>query len=215
MGRTAKYYVEIERLLDNGYNINEVVGELNISSRTVYRVLDKLKKQARYDFKNLMQEDFLWKYQKTLENFDKTIRQCNEQISTIGVKYDDYEHRVKEELDSCDKTKYMARATLLGNLINIQSNRTNELQKLVTARDRASDNKAKVYNQGPVVNSIDNWVHQTTPSAGELPVIPEIKKIILKKTHTELNSTDNTNKLDEITDEDRAVLEEMEKDGHE
>lgn len=210
-GRPEKYNEEVERLIDNGWTIKDIVSKTNISQATVYRVLDKLKRRARHDFKNLMQHDFLWKYQKTLENYDKTVRQCNEQIDSLKIEYNQLKQLTLMDLENTPDNKHMARATLLSNLINIQSNRTNELQKLVTARDKASDSKAKVYNQGPVVNAIDEWVQKNTPSLGELPRIPELDSDEFKVT-TKLNTTEETNNVIKMTEDDIKTLEEMNKD---
>lgn len=215
MGRQPKYVDKVEQLLDDGWTVKDIVNRTNIGRSTVYNVLTKLKKRARYDFKNLMTEDYLWQYQKTLENFTKTIRQCNEKIDTIDKRYDAIQALTMKDLENTPETKHMARATLINNLITIQSNRTNELQKMVTARDKAADNKARVYNAGPVVNSIDEWVRQTNPAAGEVPRIDAIQGVIKKTevTARELASKLNTDSnINDMSEEDLDTINEMKED---
>ncbi len=216
MGRAPKYHDDIERLLSYGYNAKDVSEELNIGIATVYRVLAKLKKQARYDFKNLMSEDYLWKYQKTLENFDKTIRQCNEEITAMKKRYIELEAKINLEITSLNDKKAITKATLLQSLINIQSNRSNELAKLTAQRDKASDMKAKVYNAGPVVNAIDQWINQTTPTNGELPKVDELDKLIDKPQplpSPNINEPDDGSPPSWLnSDESNNIEEESEKD---
>ena len=66
MTRQSKYFAEIERLLKIGYEPKHIMALTNIPKPTVYRIVDKLRKEARYDFNNLMEKDFLYKYQQNL-----------------------------------------------------------------------------------------------------------------------------------------------------
>ncbi|KKN46005.1 hypothetical protein LCGC14_0676990 [marine sediment metagenome] len=210
MGRRPTHVDEIERLLDTGYNAKEIIKNTNISSATVYRVIDKLKRSARFEFKNLFKDDFLYKYWQTLGNFDKTIKECNEEIEVVKSKYAAIEFQIMEAMEGLSSKQAVSKAHLLANLISCQSSRTNELIKLVGARDKASDAKARVYNQGPVVNALDEWVNRTTPTMAELPKIAELENIEPSK----LNTSESNDISDEISDEDRKVLEEMEDDNN-
>jgi len=177
MGRSPKYVDEVEKLLRNGWNVKDIVSNTNISKSTVYDVLAKMKKRARYNFKELMSEDYLWKYENTLDNFDRTIRECNEEMELVKNKYAIIESKINLQIVGLDNKQAMVKAHLLANLISCQSSRTNEIIKLCAQRDKASDLKARVYNAGPVVNAIDEWVNRTTPPAGELPRIQELDKV--------------------------------------
>ncbi len=168
---------EVERLIDIGWSVKDIVKKTNLCKSTVYNVINKLKREARYDFKNLMHHDYLWLYQRTLENLDKTIRQCNDQITAINVKYDEIEKITMDELEATPEAKNMVRSTLITSLISIQSNRTNELSKLLSTRDKASETKARLFNQGPVVFSINEWINSNTPPTAEPPHLPELEKL--------------------------------------
>lgn len=210
MGRRPKHVDEVERLLDSGYSVKDIIRTTNISQSTVYRVVDKLKKEARYDFKHLMEHDYLWKYQKTIQNLDLTIKQCNEEIETIKQKYNSLEIITMNEFENLPDAKASTKALLLGTLATIQSNRTNEMIKLCAQRDKASEIKAKTYNQGPVVNAIDEWVNGGTAQMGELPRVKELDSEDIKP--SKLNKKESKEEIDLITDEESAVLREMEDD---
>jgi len=157
-----------------------------------------------------MKEDYLWKYQKTLANFDKTIKECNDEIELIREEYNDTQLQLKEAIKELQLPRQsMVKSNLLSNIITSQSNKTNELIRLTSQRDKASDLKARVYNQGPVVNAIDEWVNRTTPAMGELPKIGELEDLAEKP--PKLNKTDAEDKV-QLTDEDKEVLKEMEED---
>jgi hypothetical protein len=220
MARTSRYFKEIERLLNIGYEPKHIMKITGIPKATVYRIVGKLQKEARHDFKNLMSNDYLWKYQMNLENYSKTIQECNEEIDYMKKKYNSIEYLTMEALENCDDSKVVAKATLLSNLTAIQSARTNEITKLVAQRDKASDMKAKIYNQGPVVHAIDEWVSQTTPRMGELPRIAELKEldkvddIVNNKLNDKLGSEPPKLNIPEpiLSEEDLEVLKEMEED---
>jgi uncharacterized membrane protein len=178
LARESAYFKEIERLLGIGYEAKHIMKISGIPQTTVYRIVDKLKKEARYDFKNLMEHDYLYKYQMNIENFSKTIQESNEEIEKINKKYNTLELMTMDELNSCPMDKVIARATLLSNLTNIQSNRTNELQKMINQRDKATELKAKVYNQGPVVYAVNEWINSKPPPMGEQPRLKELDKVL-------------------------------------
>ena len=209
MSRKSAYFKEIERLLGIGYEPKHIMEMTGISKTTVYRIVDKLRKEARYDFKELMEKDYLYKYQLTLGNLSKTIQECNEEITFMKNKYKDLEIMVIKQLESTPNNKATAQSMLLSNLTTIQSNRSNELHKLISQRDRATDLKSKIYNQGPVVNAIDEWVTKNSPSMGELPRLKELDIInedVIKVSDTSEPSEPINN------EDDLRVLEEMKED---
>jgi len=177
MSRKSKYFKEIERLLDIGYEPKHIMKMTGIPKTTVYRIVEKLKTEARGDFKQTMSHNYLWMFQMNLANYSKTIQECNEEIVRMNRKYDSLELLNMNALEGIAESKPMAKATLLANLTNIQSNRTSELTRLVAQRDKASTEKAKVFNQGPVVYAINEWVNSKPPPMGELPRLPELDKI--------------------------------------
>ena len=158
MGRKALHFKEIEHLLSVGYEAKDIVKITNIPKGTVYRIVDKLREEAKINFDQLMTKDYLYKYQMNLDNYSKTIVQCNEEIVIINSKYDQLERLVMEDLESTPPDKYLARSTYLANLINIRNNRTIEIQKLIAQRDKSSEMKARIFNSGPVVYRINQVV---------------------------------------------------------
>lgn len=210
MGRGSKYFKEIQHLLEIGYEKKQIVEITGCSKATVDRVTRKLKIEARFEFKNLLTEDFLWKYQKTLENYSRTIQQCNEEITKMNDKYDTIELKINTELEDMPENKAMTRATLLGSLIQVQSSRTNELIKICATRDRATGEKARVYNQGPVMYAMDEWVNNTNPQQGELPHVEEVTALSANTINAEVHEIQGAVSTEVISDEDEQVLKEME-----
>ena len=129
MGRKSVYIKQIEHLLSVGYEAKDIVKITNIPKGTIYRIVDQLREEAKTNFDQLMTKDYLYKYQMNLDNYSKTIIQCNIEIETINVKYDELEKVVMESLEVCPVDKYIARSAYMTNLINIRNNRTIEIQK--------------------------------------------------------------------------------------
>jgi len=146
-----------------------------------------------------------------LDNYSKTIVQCNEEIKTINTKYDQLERIVMESLEVCPPDKYLARSTYLANLINIRNNRTIEIQKLIAQRDKSSEMKAKIFNSGPVVYRINQVVENKV-------LQPEMLSEQSTQERTMPELVNNTEKVEEIvendviSEEDLQVLKEMEED---
>ncbi len=207
MGRKALYVKEVEHLLSVGYEAKDIVKITNIPKGTVYRIVDKLREEAKINFDQLMTKDYLYKYQMNLENYSKTIVQCNEEIKKVNQKYDQLEQVVMESLELCPPDKYIARSAYMTNLINIRNNRTIEIQKLISQRDKSSEMKAKIFNSGPVVYRINQVVENKVlqPEMLSEQTMPEPEPIPLPEIEPEVKS-------EEISEEDLKVLKEMEED---
>ena len=220
MGRKALHFKEIEHLLSVGYEAKDIVKITNIPKGTVYRIVDKLREEAKINFDQLMTKDYLYKYQMNLDNYSKTIVQCNEEIVIINAKYDQLERIVMENLESCPPDKYLARSTYLANLINIRNNRTIEIQKLIAQRDKSSEMKARIFNSGPVVYRInqvvENKILQPEMLNEQKPLVEfvndsvhqedtDIKGEIIVEEAVVVDST-----VESISEEDLLVLKEME-----
>ena len=204
MGRKAVYIKQIEHLLSVGYEAKDIVKITNIPKGTIYRIVDQLREEAKTNFDQLMTKDYLYKYQMNLDNYSKTIIQCNIEIDTINTKYDQLEGIVMVDLESCPTDKYLARSTYLANLINIRNNRTIEIQKLIAQRDKSSEMKAKIFNSGPVVYRI-NQVVENKVLQPEMLKNQEPRVEFVNNTHIEEKIKD-----DIISKEDLQVLKEME-----
>ena len=225
MGRKALHFKEIEHLLSVGYEAKDIVKITNIPKGTVYRIVDKLREEAKINFDQLMTKDYLYKYQMNLDNYSKTIIQCNEEITVINAKYDQLERLVMEDLESTPPDKYLARSTYLANLINIRNNRTIEIQKLIAQRDKSSEMKARIFNSGPVVYRINQVVENKVlqPEMLNDAKAPELVEFVNDSVHqedTRILSESTTNIKGEevkevaeeptISAEDLQVLKEME-----
>ena len=225
MGRKALHFKEIEHLLSVGYEAKDIVKITNIPKGTVYRIVDKLREEAKINFDQLMTKDYLYKYQMNLDNYSKTIIQCNEEITVINAKYDQLERLVMEDLESTPPDKYLARSTYLANLINIRNNRTIEIQKLIAQRDKSSEMKARIFNSGPVVYRINQVVENKVlqPEMLNDAKAPELVEFVNDSVHQEDTNIkgeevkevaeEPTRRLSEatnISEEDLQVLKEME-----
>ena len=178
MARKSSYFKEVERLLRVGYEPSDIIKMSGIPKATVYRLINKLQVESRYEFKRTMSHNFLWKYQQNMENFSRTIQEMNEEIEIVKAKYADFEQLILSSIEELVIPKQsMVKASLLMALISCQSSRTNELIKLAQQRDKATEGKAKLFNQGPVVNAVHEWVNSAPPPAGILPHIPELDTI--------------------------------------
>ncbi len=203
MGRKSKWTEEVERLVDIGYEPKQIVKKTGLAQSTVYKHIEKLRTQARFRFSNLMSKDYLYQYFKVLDNFAMTIQQCNEELGHASIKYDELEKQVNTAINNLNQDKHpIAHSAMLGQLIQIQNSRENAVVRLTAQRDRASDLKAKVYNAGPVVNAIDNWIRDNTPKMAELPELNMIE--------SNDKSNDKAEKFPEISEEDAKILREME-----
>ena len=222
MGRKALHFKEIEHLLSVGYEAKDIVKITNIPKGTVYRIVDKLREEAKINFDQLMTKDYLYKYQMNLDNYSKTIIQCNEEIVIINAKYDQLERLVMEDLDSTPPDKYLARSTYLANLINIRNNRTIEIQKLIAQRDKSSEMKARIFNSGPVVYRINQVVENKVlqPEMLNEAKAPELVEFVNDSVHQEdtnikgeiIDTVEERSAAIEanISEEDLQVLKEME-----
>ena len=217
MGRKALHFKEIEHLLNVGYEAKDIVKITNIPKGTVYRIVDKLREEAKLNFDQLMTKDYLYKYQMNLDNYSKTIIQCNEEISIINAKYDQLESLVMVDLESCPTDKYLARSTYLANLINIRNNRTIEIQKLVAQRDKSSEMKARIFNSGPVVYRINQVVENKIlqpEMLNEKPLVEFVNNAVQQEDIMDTNiKGEEVKKVAEeptISAEDLLVLKEME-----
>ena len=223
MGRKALHFKEIEHLLSVGYEAKDIVKITNIPKGTVYRIVDKLREEAKINFDQLMTKDYLYKYQMNLDNYSKTIVQCNEEIVIINSKYDQLERLVMEDLESTPPDKYLARSTYLANLINIRNNRTIEIQKLIAQRDKSSEMKARIFNSGPEmlnevtakpIEFVNNAVHQED-TVKEIVVDKGMEKSSLSEATStnikgEIIGDTVVDRSAAISAEDLQVLKEME-----
>ncbi len=171
MTRKAKYFQEVERLLDHGLEPKQIIKVTGIPESTVYWVRKKLREEARLDFKELMSEDYIWKYQKTLENYSKTIQQMNDAIAEAKQRYAAKEAELREELAGIPSDKYMARATILQAIVAIEGQKNQDLVKLTAQRDKATESKARTYNQGPVVYAVDEWLRTGNANQPEITAL--------------------------------------------
>lgn len=194
-------------MMEIGYQAKDIIKITNIPNATVYRIVDKLRSESKLDFKELMEKDYLYKYQQNLANLNKTIVWCNEQMPQINTKYDDLGVITKEALDAVEGNKHISKAHLISNLITIQANRIRELAVIVAQRDKAVGDKARLFNQGPVVYRVNEYVEHKMQNIP--PMLNEGIKVEDVKLEEEpipiLTSGD-------ISAEDKEILAEMEAD---
>ena len=87
MGRKSQYFKTIENMMDVGYQAKDIIKITNIPNATVYRIVDKLRSESKLEFNELMEQDYLYKYQQNLSNLNKTIELCNSPITPCGIIY--------------------------------------------------------------------------------------------------------------------------------
>jgi len=193
----------VEKLIDDGYvDIIALSQKTGLSERQCRRYLDKHRSEAKGRFDKLMTGgDYLYQYYNVLDNFSKTIQQCNEELNVSNAKYDELEQQIDEALDELDLPKQaLAKAQLLGQLVQIQNSRENAVVRITGQRDKATDLKAKVYNSGPVVNAIDNLFRNKTQDA-------EVSQ--LNTGEESINVLELAEPKDKISEEDAKIIKKM------
>ncbi len=209
--RKSKHFSEIEHYINIGFEAKDIPKLTNIPKSTVYSVVNKLKKEADINFKELMEKDYLYRYQINLDNYSKTIQECNKKIEEMNKKYDELEALTLSELENVPDSKHVSKVHFIQTLVSINNNRVGDLARLVQQRDRASEMKAKLYNSGPVVYRINEYVkekgsidpnldHPMFDQKEEpkpLPVVTESEIIVEEE---------------ELSEEDKQVLREMDED---
>ena len=170
MGRgDSKYFEQIESMLEFGYDAKTIAKLTNIPRSTVYRVVDKLQVEARYKFNNLLEKDYLYQYQITLDNYKKTIRECNEQIEETKKKYQQMSQLVTDRIASTNPRNEEVIAQYTAQQMEIISKKNNELEKLMGRRDKATEVLAKLYNAGPAMAAVEQWLKIHPAGKGKKP----------------------------------------------
>ncbi len=211
--KKSKHFSEIEHYINIGFEAKDIPKITNIPRSTVYSVVDKLKKEADINFKELMEKDYLYRYQLNLDNYSKTIQECNQKIVDMNRKYDELERLTLSELENVPDSKHVSKVHFIQTLVSINNNRVGDLARLIQQRDRASEMKAKLYNSGPVVYRINEYVKERGsidqnldhPMFSSNEADPKQLKVVEEVVVEEED-------IDEISDEDLKVLKEMDED---
>ena len=206
MNKKAKYKQEVIRLLEMGFEAKDIELLTNIPHATVYRYVDKLRTEARYDFETLMEKDFLYKYGLNLQNYAKSIQECNAELALIDNKYKVREKEVRELMDELPEKAVMVKSNYMAQIIQLDAQKSNEKLRCIAQRDRSTELKAKVYNAGPVVRAVEQFVNQNISAKGDEPQlvlgkVTEAKEMTAREIHGVMNKLDPA---------DKALLDEME-----
>lgn len=200
----------VESMLRNGWEARDIHKQTNLPRSTVYAKVKKLKKEARYDFDKVMNEDYLWLYQMNLMNYSRTIKQLNEEIERVNKKYDELEIITREALEAVEDGKHVGKSNLIANLIAINNSRANDMAKLTQQRDRASEMKARLFNQGPVVHNMAEWLKLTSSVDKKvLPVLENQKKQLNVISVVDMKELPF---VEDMSEEDMDIIREMEND---
>jgi hypothetical protein len=199
MGRRSKYITEVNRLLDMGFSVSQIVKLTGIPKTTVHHCKNKLVRASRFDFERLLDGEYLYAYMRTMEDYQRTIQQCNERLAELQAKYNKLENDIYAELETT--TSKLARATLLKTLAGLASQYTNDLTALLALRDRAVEAKAKTLNQGPYVRAVEQMLQTGQKS---LPYIKEVDDIVAQRQLPE-NSTVNDQSAVIILDQTKKI----------
>jgi hypothetical protein len=200
----------VESMLRNGWEARDIHKQTNLPRSTVYAKVKKLKKEARYDFDKVMNEDYLWLYQMNLMNYSRTIKQLNEEIERVNKKYDELEIITREALEAVEDGKHVGKSNLIANLIAINNSRANDMAKLTQQRDRASEMKARLFNQGPVVHNMAEWLKLTSSVDKKvLPVLENQKKQLNVISVVDMKELPF---VEDMSKEDMDIIREMEND---
>ena len=79
---------QIRELRERGISTPEAIADhLNISVRTAYRDLQKIRNEARYILQDLMQGEFIVEFHDTLNNFKSTVDRCKHEMYELENNY--------------------------------------------------------------------------------------------------------------------------------
>lgn len=195
MARKAKYFAEVKKLFEMGAEVNQIVKLTNIPHSTVYRIIAKLSSEATNDFQRLVSGEFLLRYFENMKNISKTIFDMNVRLENVDQQYTALENELRAELAQIPTNRNMERVSLYSLITQLHINKSHEIERLSNRRDKASEIKAKLLNDGPVAHAINILLKDRKKT--EI-LIPMVEKTLLE---------DKTRKDEEKTGDVDAELE--------
>lgn len=156
---------QIRQLRERGINTPEAIADhLNISVRTAYRDLQKIRNEARYILQDLMQGEFIVEFHDTLNNFKATVDRCKREMFELEQNYRQQKDMILELLDNVPDAKIGTKANLLATLTELESKYHSSKQAYERMiKDTVRDSLA-VQSKTELVWAFDSFVKKNNPT---------------------------------------------------
>ena len=113
---------QIRELRERGISTPEAIADhLNISVRTAYRDLQKIRNEARYILQDLMQGEFIVEFHDTLNNFKSTVDRCKHEMYELENNYRQQKTMILQLLEEVPDAKIGTKANLLQTLTELEA----------------------------------------------------------------------------------------------
>ncbi len=156
---------QIRELRERGISTPEAIADhLNISVRTAYRDLQKIRNEARYILQDLMQGEFIVEFHDTLNNFKSTVDRCKHEMYELEQNYRQQKAMILQLLEEVPDAKIGTKANLLQTLTELEakyhsSKQAYERMIKDTVRDSLS-----VQSKTELVWAFDSFVKKNNPT---------------------------------------------------
>jgi transcriptional antiterminator len=156
---------QIRELRERGISTPEAIADhLNISVRTAYRDLQKIRNEARYILQDLMQGEFIVEFHDTLNNFKSTVDRCKHEMYELENNYRQQKTMILQLLEEVPDAKIVTKANLLQTLTELEakyhsSKQAYERMIKDTVRDSLS-----VQSKTELVWAFDSFVKKNNPT---------------------------------------------------
>ena len=155
---------QIRKLRERGINTPEAISSyLNISVRTAYRDLQKIRNEARYILQDLMQGEFIVEFHDTLNNFKSTIDRCKKEMFELEQNYRQEKDMILELLDNVPDAKVGTKANLLATLTDLESKYHTSKQAYERMIKDTVKDSLTVQSKTDLVWACDSFVKKKTP----------------------------------------------------
>ena len=155
---------QIRELRERGISTPEAIADhLNISVRTAYRDLQKIRNEARYILQDLMQGEFIVEFHDTLKNFKSTVDRCKHEMYELEQNYRQQKNMIMDLIDNVPDAKIGTKGNLLATLTELEakyhsSKQAYERMIKDTVRDSLS-----VQSKTELVWAFDSFVKKNNP----------------------------------------------------
>tara|TARA_R110002020_G_scaffold217807_3_gene425571 strand:- start:2497 stop:3081 length:585 start_codon:yes stop_codon:yes gene_type:complete len=156
---------QIRELRERGISTPEAIADhLNISVRTAYRDLQKIRNEARYILQDLMQGEFIVEFHDTLNNFKSTVDRCKHEMYELEQNYRQQKNMIMDLIDNVPDAKIGTKGNLLATLTELEakyhsSKQAYERMIKDTVRDSLS-----VQSKTELVWAFDSFVKKNNPT---------------------------------------------------
>jgi len=156
---------QIRELRERGISTPEAIADhLNISVRTAYRDLQRIRNEARYILQDLMQGEFIVEFHDTLNNFKSTVDRCKHEMYQLEQNYRQQKHMIMDLLDNVPDSKVGTKANLLATLTELESKYHSSKQAYERMIKDTVRDSLSVQSKTELVWAFDSFVKKNNPT---------------------------------------------------